>query len=687
MPTKKTNAGKVNQAGKDPFAFSSIKNPHPEQRERPDDSPPMPEVADTGSSRVSSIQTVNLNTLGNIVIPPPILYSLDEGCYFTKFQPTGTSYKYFGSIRVQRASATNRIASGDLYYYKPPIVVWPFPVGSTEPKPANGIPVLSRKDYRYYLRITQILEGISASSKFTLGYEMWRFNGTGSNPLWTKEGNFTADMAFGSAPAGYPSGADYLTGPVRNAGGSVVGTLEMGWVSKYLRKATVEIDRVSVSESPVDSGAGHTWQSVFDSVGWEMKIIQSNNNVSEPSGNSWSDAEMHAAMLLRRDSADLDSEWRYHILAVRNIDSTPRGIMYDAYGTDSNNVPREGIGIASHWTIPNTSEWGSVKGMRFGLAKAPYFRTALHEIGHAMGLYHNTIDMGIMNTTDVIAGSGTVANPFPGNIKWQHASDDQKRLRHMPDIYVRPGGLPFGGAYSANPISPDDAIESATGIQLSLNAVMDVVPIGAPVRLEMSMQNVEKYPLPVPSSLDMKYGCVKGTVTDPSGTVRHFIPIILCVDEVPLVDLKPGDAIDGAMTLLRGGEGALFPYAGAYSIMVKVEWELGDGHVGVAAETEVYVTQAKDDNHARAALRILRTPDTLLSLVMAGDHLKEGNDAINQAMENPVLRPHYAYIEAKRLSKRFMDRDPDLSAASKLVDKNTVMNSQESKKAAKFKGK
>ena len=106
----------------------------------------------------------------------------------------------------------------------------------------------------------------------------------------------------------------------------------MGLVSSYLRKATIEIDRVAVSELPLDNGAGVTWKTVFDKVGWDITSLVSDSNVEEPSGEAWNKAEAHAAMLARRDKSDLDAEWRYYILAVQRIDLHPggeRGVMYD----------------------------------------------------------------------------------------------------------------------------------------------------------------------------------------------------------------------------------------------------------------------------------------------------------------------------------------------------------------------
>jgi hypothetical protein len=607
------------------------------------------------------------------------------GCYLINYKPNqGFLVSYDGTLRVE-CHSQGRTASGDLY--QRPLSIFPPPAHLLPPpNPAAGIPILARHRYRYYLRVTQIVEFFTIGNSFTLGFEMYRFTAPNT---WTLEpgGPFTAVMTWTPAPVGYPSSTDYMVGDVKNGAGTIVGRLTMGWVSKYLRKATVEIDRVSVSEAPLNNGASEDWKSVFDAINWELNLDVSNANVIEPSGVSWSNAEMHQAMLARRDASNLDTEWRYHILAVRNIDVTPRGIMYDNGATDSNNVPREGVGISSHWVIPNTSDWGLVRNMRFGTAAAPYFRTAVHEAGHALGLFHNTVDLGFMNTTDVIAAAGTAGTPFPLNIRWAFATDDQKRLRHYPDPFVRPGGTAFGTASMATPpITPTDtdAIIEVEELKLNVSPLLAAVPLGAPVRVNLKLVNSASGPLLAPPSLSMKAGSVRGTVTDPSGTQRTFSPLVLCVEDQALQTLEPGKSITNSLTLLRGGQGALFPAAGVYRIRVEVRWEVDGVEYRVTGETNVIVTATVDEAHARAALKVISTPDTLLALVIGGDHLTDGIEAIQAALDNPVLRPHFAYVEAKRLAERFGKRKANLKAAAALITDETVMSPAEAKKASKL---
>lgn len=611
----------------------------------------------------------------------PMFRGLREGCYLIRYTPLQVWQKgffhYDGTMRVQR-DGTNTIASGDLYLHS----LYPLRPSSPEPNPAAGIPIFPRAQYRYYLRVTKILEWYTLANSFTLEFELHRFDHTTN--AWTNTETCTARMTWTAAPQGYPSSSDYLTGEVKNSSGAVVGGLTMGWVSQYLRRAVVEVDRVSQSEAPLENGSGIDWLEVFDQVGWDVDLVVSDSMVEEASGESWSNAELHREMLNWRDPVSLDTEWRYHLLCVRRLDATSRGIMYDAYGGDSNNVPREGAAISSHWTIPNTATWGLVAGMRFGEATAPYFRTAVHEIGHAQGLYHNTVDNGLMNTTGTIAASATPPVQFPNNVQWSHASDDQKRLRHMPDIWVRPGGIPFGQSYNTTPISPDDMFEYAEGLELQVSSLLETVPIGAPVRINFKLVNTVDQAVMVPASLSLKAGHVQGKVVGPTGVVRTFRPLIICIEDDELHSLEPGRSMTHSLTLLRGAQGALFPSPGVYRVIVEVSWHVHGTEVGIMSEVSVMITPPVDEAHAVAALKILSCPDALLTLAIGGDHLQEGVEAIGVAMGNPVLRPHYAIVEAKRLGNRFGRRKGDFEAACRLIDDKAILSGSEIKRAAEI---
>lgn len=621
-------------------------------------------------------------------IPIPVRRSVRAGCWLANFSPVGAPLITFdGTIRVEAHSA-GRTASGDLYQRRAVLVQWPLPSGGggpvlmPAPNPANGIPILPINRYRYYLRITEILENATFGTSFRLGFEMWRY---ASPNTWTNEGAFSAQMAWITAPAGYPSASDYLEGDVRNAAGQVIGRLKMGWLSKYYRRASLEIDTVAGSERPLDNGAGLGWSKIFEALGWDVAIKLSDVDVAEASGAGWSDAEMHAAMLARRDAVQLDSDWRYHILAVKLIDSTPRGIMYDVQGTDSNHIPREGIGISTHWTIPNTSEWGLVRGMRFGTAAAPFFRTAVHEIGHAMGLFHTTVDNGFMNTTDVIAASATPANPFPNNIKWNYADVNLRQLRHYSDMFVRPGAVAFGAAsMTTPPISPADLTIEAPDLELTVTPMLAEVPIGAPVRVDLKLVNHGTIAHRVPAKLSLKTDFVRGWVRGPFDAARGFSPVIRCIEDQPMVMLEPGGAITESLTLMRGADGALFPTSGLHEIIVEVSWDVGEVVAAVSGSTTVMVTGAQSPSHAAAAHKVLATPDAHLVLVLGGDHLSDGVEAVQNAVADEVLRPHFAVIEAKRLAQRTAGRTPRMEEAAALLDKNAVVSGPELVRMAKL---
>jgi hypothetical protein len=646
--------------------------------------PPLPDPITSDDEPSAALGREGTTDEDLVALPRPLPHFrfrvLRAGCWLLNYTPVASPLVTFdGTLRVEKHSG-GRTASGDLYQRRLLFVGRPRPIPllGPAPNPANGIPIFARSQYRRYLRITSLPEVFIFGQSFDLGLEMHRF--TAASGTWTNEGAFTARMTFMPAPGGYPSSGDYIEGDVRNAAGVVVGRLKGGWVSPRYRRVVVEIDTVADSERPLDNGAGIGWAEVFDAIGYDGTVVLGDTNVAQPSGAGWSDAEMHAGMLARRDPVSLDSQWRYHVLAVRTIDSTERGIMYDASGTDSNNVPREGVGIATHWMIPDTPAWGLVRGQRFGAAAAPFFRTAVHELGHALGLFHNTVDNGFMNTTDVIAGNATAATPFPNNIKWAFADDDLKRLRHYPDIYIRPGGTAFGSASMSNPpITPTDLEVEMPDLTLTVTPLMPEVPIGAPVRVHLELKNTGDMEVCVPAKLSLKTDFVRGYAIDPSGTKRTFSPLIHCIEDRPMRVLAPGETIAADLTLLRGAEGALFPAGGLYQIGVEVSWDVEGVHATVHGRTDVMVMGATDSTHAEAALRLLATPDAHLVLALGGDHLPDGIGAIHAAMEHGVLRPHYAVIEAKRVA-RLKRKDAADESVEQLLDGNVVMSESEHRK-------
>jgi hypothetical protein len=372
---------------------------------------------------------------------------LQDGCYLIYYALFGLDIpSHRGTIRVETRTG-QLFASGDLYQHDQKDGDPGLAVGSLPPL-GPGIPIFSIASYRHYLRVTQVEP---SESGFRLTFEAQRFSPVKTFPLngnisfWVLEGTFTAQMALAAAPPGYPP-EQFFVGEVADESGQTVGQLQMGWVSPFLRKGTVEIDRVPESEVPWDNGEGVTWRSVFEAVGWDLTAVASDGDVTKSRGPVWTAAEAHFAMLARRDKRDLDAEWRYHLLAVQLIDypDGDRGVMYDRGNDDVNRVPREGLLISSHYVFASKEDrWGLLKGKRTGTTAA-YFRTAVHEVGHTMGLGHNNSGFAFMSPTGDIARNAPEGMPFPTNIVWSFAPLDEHRLRHWPDIVVRPGGLGFG---------------------------------------------------------------------------------------------------------------------------------------------------------------------------------------------------------------------------------------------------
>jgi hypothetical protein len=356
---------------------------------------------------------------------------LPDGCYFIALGDT--VMRYWGTLRVESRDG-QVFASGDLYAFD--LVQT---VGQVSP-PAPGIPIFPIADYTYYLRVTQIEP---ADPGFALTFEALRYfpkdvtmiNGD-ALPHWVLEGAFTASMMPAKPPTGFPQPDKFFLGDVA-VGDHVPPQLQMGWVAPLLRRAVIEVDCVPNTHAPLDNGAGVTWQKVFNSFNWDITAIDSNHDITKSSSEPWTTNDADSAMRQNRGNNDLDAEWRYYVLIASLIHAPGEadGFMY--------HQRREAMFVAAQSTFPDQPQFGTLRGQCLDTTIA-FLRTVMHEMGHAMGLGHNDTGFHFMRPTPSIAQDSTADNPFPGNIDWSFHPDDAHRLRHWPDIAVRPGGAPVG---------------------------------------------------------------------------------------------------------------------------------------------------------------------------------------------------------------------------------------------------
>lgn len=365
---------------------------------------------------------------------PPLPNRLDhpsrprEGCYLLHCAPVGPSLHHAGTLRIQH-DGPGVIASGDLYQT------------GDRPSVSPGIPIFPSGQYRCYLRVTELLP---RENGFVLQFERYAYSGgVPDTNKWDDKQTLSAELTRAIAPQGYPKDAEYLQGELKNhSSGVVEGTLAMGWVSPFLRQAVIEIDAVPQAPPPLDNGAGITWETVFPPLGWKIYIERRDKAaVRLPEDEQTIEiSALEGIMRRRRGPVDLNKEWLYYLFCGRSCtDTSAGGFMYDNQGRKQ----REGAAIFCDWEIP----WERVRGRRLGDVTGLYFRTAVHEIGHAMNLDDRSAGNTFMATMDIIANAARDQLEFPHNVQWFHTREDQQRLRHNADIWVRPGGIQF---YSTN---------------------------------------------------------------------------------------------------------------------------------------------------------------------------------------------------------------------------------------------
>jgi hypothetical protein len=562
---------------------------------------------------------------------------LRDGCYRLTYRPRTSTDVFRGTLRVDRGEGT-LVVSGDLYRFVsgmdaprgfPAAATFGSVVASgvfTHTSDDSDIPVYPRDRYHSYLRGTGVRLPTSDDHdddecEAVLSFEQYDY---GQPPPGQFNGTFPA--APGSRAIDlrvHPEDDDdeddvSFEGTLVEAG-VARGKVTLRWASPYFRRCTIEVDTVQNAVPPqgvpASSGPGtETFRSMLASAGWLAKVKYDATVIPSPVADPtvcWADGELHALMQQVRGSADLDVEWRLHLLVVQGRITCSRGKMYDSIG-----APREGVVSYSDDGYPasHSANFGSAEGQMQRNVPRAFLRSASHEIVHGFNQIHQEqeggADNSIMTTTPSVAdvlGGATTGDPgvFPDAIKLRVNAHVRHHMIHFPDPIVRPGGHTFGSGHVSLVPEADRYVFGPRELELELTAEYDQIALGEPLLLSWTLTNTGSETLPVPSDIGTAALYAAVTVVDARGRRRDVPSFVIDCEASRLSDLAPGETREARSRVFWSTAGFAFPEPGQHSVELRIDWTAEGVPCTVKSAIPVFVafpTSATDNATAAQLL-------------------------------------------------------------------------------------
>lgn len=354
---------------------------------------------------------------------------------------------------------------------------------------------------------------------------------------------------------------------------------------------------------------------------------------SETANGTWSDAELHAAMVRHFSLWKNLPQWAIWLLHARLHDLGPRllGIMFDQSGAQ-----RQGAAVF----------YAGLAGTTAGKVRQQLY-ACTHELGHAFNLLHSwqksyatppapnrPNSLSWMNyPQDFPAGETTFWNSF----NFQFDDHELLHIRHGFRNSVIMGGSAFA---SGAALTDDDAwrapVEDRSGLKLELS-VPAGLRLGAPVCVDLRLSATDCRGVPVYQTLRPRTGTVEIAIARPNGNVVAYRPLIHhCIaDAGTVLDTE----IQETAFIGYGRDGLYFGEPGLYGL--RARYTAPDGSTIVSDTARLRVrAPINEADEAVAELMVGDQQGTLMYVVGSdAQELQAGNDALRTVVEQYPEHP------------------------------------------------
>ena len=371
-------------------------------------------------------------------------------------------------------------------------------------------------------------------------------------------------------------------------------------------------------------------------------------NTSEAGANgTWSDAELHAAMVrhfsLWRDLPQW-AVWLFHA-KLHDLGPSLLGIMFDQQGRQ-----RQGAAVFYEGLGGTTADKQRLQ-----------LYACVHELGHAFNLLHSwqkslatppvTPDrpgaLSYMNYPQRFTGG---AAAFWSAFPFQFDGPELIHIRHAFRDAVIMGGNAFGiGAALREVDGWRDPVEDRSGLELRVGAPKSF-PYGVPVAVDLTLRTTDTRGKVVNRHLRPRNGTVEIAIQKPSGAIVLYRPLLHgCVAENDTIVLGPDRTeIRESAFIHYGRDGFVFDEPGFYEVRARHVALDGSIVLSNVAKIRVRPPLSKEDDEA-AELIFGDEQGTLLYLVGSDfEGLKRGNDALDELIER---YPDHPTAAAARIAK------------------------------------